>query len=125
MLPWNECNTVPGRMQGVDGCPIIRLGVPTVAERVGLLEHKLEELENLVRGGGDVPYAKSVVGRLYDVRQTLLAAEKLSEAVREVRRDRARRWTRREKWALFLFAGLTAIGSFVAAVAAVAAALGG
>lgn len=90
----------------------MRSAVPTVEQRLARVEYDLADLRSKVLGGGDVAWERSVVGRLYDVRQTLLAADNLSRAVREVRRERAQKWSRGEKLALFAFAALTALSPY-------------
>lgn len=89
-----------------------------------MLEAWQERIRNELYGGGDVAWERSIKGRIYDVRQTLLAADNLAQAVREVRRERARQWSRWEKGALFVFAGATALASLIGAAAAVVALLG-
>lgn len=76
-------------------------------------------------GGDGIAWERSIKGRLYDVRQTLLAADKLAEATREVRRDRARQWSHAEKVALFAFAAATALGAILGAIAAILPLLAG
>lgn len=87
--------------------------MPTVEQRLSRLEYEVAGLRNELLGGGDVAWERSVKGRLYDVRQTLLAADNLSRAVREVRRERSQKWSRHEKAALFAFAALTALAPYV------------
>lgn len=97
--------------------------VPDLSTRLARLEVQLANLEadlhallEHVHGGPSVPYKRSIDGRIYDVRQTLLAAEKLSEAVREVRRERTRAWATWQKVALFVCAAITAVAAVIAAV---------
>jgi hypothetical protein len=50
---------------------------------------------------------------LHRVTNTLETADKLAEALREARRERARQWSRWEKIGLFVFAALTACAPYV------------
>jgi hypothetical protein len=64
----------------------------------------------LLNGGPAVEWEQSIRGRLHRVTQTLDTADKLAEALREVRRERSQRWTKGER----IFAAAVALLAAVA-----------
>lgn len=87
--------------------------VPTTDSRLEILEHKVDELLTLINSGPNVPWEQSIRGKLHRVTNTLDNADKLAEALREVRRERSQRWTRGERFAALLFAAATLATPYV------------
>jgi hypothetical protein len=69
----------------------------SVATRLVLIEERLEDLIQLMNGGPEIEFARSVRGRLHMIENTLRGADKLADAAREVRLQRVRQWSRAEK----------------------------
>jgi hypothetical protein len=94
--------------------------VPTVEERIARLETvTLETYKDVayiierIDSGPHVPWDQSIRGKLHSMKETLAAADKLGEAAREVRRARARTWSRTEKVFLLACAAATAVSPYV------------
>lgn len=85
----------------------------SVLATAGGYRQKIDDLWEYVNGGPNRPYRESARARLHDVTQALNTADKLADALREVRRERARQWSRWEKIGLFVFAALAAIAPYV------------
>lgn len=65
--------------------------------RVAVVEHKLDELLEVVSGGGRTRYEDSVRGRLHKVLQAQTNEAAVAEAIRELRRSQRRRWSTGQK----------------------------
>lgn len=81
----------------------------------------MEEVLGLLNGGGQIPWERSIRGRLHAVQNTLHTADALATALREVRRDRAHAWNVWEKSGLFVCAAVTAGSALYAALVAAGA----
>lgn len=93
-------------------------GVATIETRLALVERDVRALAALIGGGDGVAWEQSIRGRLHKMQETLSTADALSEALREVRRERAKRWSKGERLALFGFATVGALAAIIGAVAA-------
>lgn len=76
----------------------------TSEERLATIEAELRELRQslgalleLVNSGPSVPWDQSIRGRLHHMRNSVLAAEQLAQAAREVRRAQRRQWSLAER----------------------------
>ncbi len=82
-----------------------------------MLEHRFDELHELVHSGPSVPWRKSIRGRLHDVEQLMRAADNLRDAAREMRRSQGQRWSARRQRLLLLCALATAAAPYVVLLA--------
>lgn len=85
----------------------------TEGERIAVLQERVDQMWEWINGGPSTRYEDSARGRLHRIMTTLDTADKLAEALREVRRDKARQWSRWEKLGLFVFAGAAAVAPYV------------
>lgn len=58
----------------------------TLATRVALLEDKVTALTEAINSGPNVPWSKSLRGRMHDLEKLQWAADNLGDAAREMRR---------------------------------------
>jgi hypothetical protein len=93
--------------------------MPTADVRLSLLERQMAEIHELLNGGPSVAWDRSIRGRLHAMQSTESAAAALADALREVRRERTRRWADWQKVALVLSAVVTAAASVYAALSAI------
>lgn len=93
----------------------------SVEIRLDRLERDMRELLEMVNGGPSVTWERSLRGRLHAVTNTLDTANALTTALREVRRERARRW---RPWMQFVLAACALLTAAAAVYSAVAASLG-
>lgn len=61
----------------------------------------MDNLEQLVNGGPNVPWSKSLRGRLHAAEQIDRATDNLRAAARELRRGRTRTWSARRRRVIF------------------------
>lgn len=78
-----------------------------------MLEQRFSELHELVHSGPNVPWRKSIRGRLHGAEQLMRAADNLRDAAREMRRSQRRRWSTGKQVALVACAIATAAAPYV------------
>ena len=80
------------------------------------LHEKVAELADFVKGGPQVPFDRSILGRLEKVETYVRDSDALVAAARDLRRVKDRRLTRFERTALLAFGAVTALAALVGAV---------
>jgi len=70
-----------------------------------------------INGGSSTRYEDSARGRLHHLMQTMDTADKLAEALRQVRKERGRQWAGWQKMGLLACAIATVAASWYAALA--------
>lgn len=100
--------------------------MPTAGERLATLERRADEnargidtILELINGGANVKWEQSIRGKLHEMRTTQATADALTNAMREVRRQNARRWATWQKLLLTACAVVTATCAVIAALVAV------
>ena len=87
--------------------------MPTPSERLAVIEERVEQMWEWINGGPSTRYEDSARARLHRIMNTLDSADKLAEALREVRRERAKQWTTAQKVGLFVFAAAAAAAPYI------------
>ena len=91
--------------------------MPTVGERLAVVEERVDQMWEWINGGASTRYEDSARGRLHRIMETMNTADKLTEALHEVRRERKRQWTGWQKWGLLMCAAATVAASWYSALA--------
>ena len=81
--------------------------------RLARIELRLNDLYELVNSGPGVPWDQSIRGRLHRVTQYMDSADKLTEALRELKRERTSRLTRGQQTLLVVFAAIALATPYV------------
>jgi hypothetical protein len=97
--------------------------MPTVDERLIMLEmiardnrERIDEIADMLKGGGDVPYDQSIRGRQHNMASELHAMNLKAKYLTELQQERRfvlRGW---QQLALLVFGGLTVAASWYSAL---------
>ena len=83
------------------------------AAKLAVIEETVKNLYELVNSGPSVPWDQSIRGRLHRVTQYIDSEDKLSEALRELKRERTKRWTRGQQALLVAFVAVSLATPYV------------
>jgi hypothetical protein len=69
----------------------------TPGERIALLEQRVDQMWEWINGGPSTKYEDSARGRLHELMTQHHTSELLAAALDEVKKERGRQWTTRQK----------------------------